>query len=172
MKKLLIVMALLFSVSALRAEPAKDWKSWYGNMLKGLRSKVERKLESKHRVSAVAAVRGARQGEDANALYWKGGVSDKARKKLDEEKKQLTGAVELVVNGDTEGGRAALNKFLKDNPERRTPRASSRSTRRKRWPTCPPPKPRLPPNSRPRKRPASKPQPGNKKPRSKAGFFI
>lgn len=117
MKKLLIVMALLFSVSALRAEPAKDWKSWYNNMLKGLRSKVERKLESKHRVSAVAAVRGAKQGEDANALYWKGGLSDKARKKLDEEKKQLTGAVELVVNGDTEGGRAALNKFLKDNPE-------------------------------------------------------
>ncbi|PKM97943.1 MAG: hypothetical protein CVU79_05800 [Elusimicrobia bacterium HGW-Elusimicrobia-3] len=117
MKKLIIVMALLFSVSALRAEPAKDWKSWYNNMLRGLKSKVERKLESKHRVSAVAAVRGARQGEDANALYWKGGISDKARKKLEEEKKQLTGAVELVVNGDMEGGRAALNKFLKDNPE-------------------------------------------------------
>ncbi len=117
MKKLLIVMALLFSAGALRAEPAKDWKSWYGDMLKGLKSKVERKLESKLRVSAVAAVRGAKQGEDANALYWKGGVSDKARKKLEEEKKQLTEAVELVVNGDTEGGRAALNKFLKDNPE-------------------------------------------------------
>jgi len=117
MKKLLIVMALLFSVSALRAEPAKDWKSWYGDMLKGLKSKVERKLQSKHRVSAVAAVRGAKQGGDANALYWKGGVSDKARKKLDEEKKQLTGAVELVVAGDVEAGRAALNKFLKDNPE-------------------------------------------------------
>ena len=117
MKKLIIAMALLFSVSALRAEPAKDWKSWYNNMLRGLKSKVERKLESKHRVSAVAAVRGAKQGEDANALYWKGGISDKARKKLEEEKKQLTGAVELVVSGDTEGGRAALNKFLKENPE-------------------------------------------------------
>lgn len=117
MKKLLIVMALLFSAGALRAEPAKDWKSWYGNMLKGLRSKVERKMESKHRVSAVAAVRGAKQGEDANALYWKGGVSEKARKKLDEEKKQLTAAVELVVNGDVEGGRTALNKFLKENPD-------------------------------------------------------
>ncbi len=69
MKKLLIVMALLFSVSALRAEPAKDWKSWYGDMLKGLKSKVERKLQSKHRVSAVAAVRGDKQGGDANALY-------------------------------------------------------------------------------------------------------
>jgi hypothetical protein len=117
MKKIIIVMALLFSVSALRAEPAKDWKSWYNNMLRGLKSKVERKLESKHRVSAVAAVRGAKQGEDASALYWKGGVSDKARKKLEEEKKQLTAAVELVVNGDVEGGRTALNKFLKENPE-------------------------------------------------------
>jgi hypothetical protein len=117
MKKTIIVMALLFSVSALRAEPVKDWKSWYNNMLRGLKSKVERKLESKHRVSAVAAVRGARQGEDANALYWKGGISDKARRKLEEEKKQLTAAVEQVVSGDTEGGRTALNKFLKDNPE-------------------------------------------------------
>ena len=99
------------------AEGGKDWKGWYGNMLKGLKSKVQKKLESKHRVSAVAAVRGAKQGDDPNALYWKGGVSDKAQKKLAEEKKRLTEAVELVVNGDVEGGREALNKFLKANPE-------------------------------------------------------
>jgi len=68
-------------------------------------------------VSAVAAVRGAKQGEDPNALYWKGGVSEKAQKKLAAEKDQLTAAVELVVGGDVEGGRAAINKFLKENPE-------------------------------------------------------
>ncbi|MDP2866136.1 MAG: hypothetical protein Q8O90_07830 [Elusimicrobiota bacterium] len=117
MKKALMALALLFAVGMVHAEGGKDWKGWYGNMLKGLKSKVQKKLESKHRVSAVAAVRGARQGEDANALYWKGGVSEKAQKKLAEEKKQLTEAVELVVNGDVEGGRGALNKFLKANPE-------------------------------------------------------
>lgn len=117
MKKLLIALALVFAVGVVHAESGKDWKGWYGNMLKGLKTKISKKLESKHRVSAVAAVRGAKQGEDANALYWKGGVSDKAQKKLADEKAQLTAAVELVVGGDVEGGRAALNKFLKANPE-------------------------------------------------------
>ena len=117
MKKALMALALLFAVGVVHAEGGKDWKGWYGNMLKGLKSKVQKKLESKHRVSAVAAVRGAKQGDDPDALYWKGGVSDKAQKKLAEEKKQLTEAVELVVNGDVEGGREGLNKFLKANPE-------------------------------------------------------
>ncbi len=117
MKKALIALALIFAVGTVHAEEGKNWKSWYGTMLKGLKTKVQKKLESKHRVSAVAAVRGAKQGDDPNALYWKGGVSDKAQKKLAEEKKQLTEAVELVVDGDVEGGRAALDKFLKANPE-------------------------------------------------------
>lgn len=117
MKKILMAMALIFAVGTVQAEEGKDWKGWYNSMLKGLKTKISKKLESKQRVSAVAAVRGAKQGEDANALYWKGGVSEKARKKLEEEKKQLTEAVELVVGGDVEGGRAAIQKFLKDNPE-------------------------------------------------------
>ena len=117
MKKLLMALALIFAVGAVQAEEGRDWKGWYGNMLKGLKSKVQKRLESKQRVSSVAAVRGAKQGEDPNALYWKGGVSEKAQKKLAEEKDQLTAAVELVVGGDVAGGRAALNKFLKDNPE-------------------------------------------------------
>lgn len=117
MKKILIALALVFAAGTLHAEEGKNWKGWYNGMLKGLKTKVSKRLESKTRVSAVAAVRGAKQGEDANALYWKGGVSEKAEKKLAEEKKQLTEAVELVVGGDTEGGRTALKKFLKDNPE-------------------------------------------------------
>jgi hypothetical protein len=115
MKKIFIVLALAFAAGTLHAEGAKNWKSWYGDMLKGLKTKISK--PSQNRVAAVAAVRGAKKGEDANALYWKGGVSEKALKKLAEEQKQLTAAVELVVGGDTEGGRAALKKFLKDNPE-------------------------------------------------------
>lgn len=117
MKKALIALALIFAAGMVQAEGPKDWKGWYGTMLKGLKTKVQKKLESKTRVSAVAAVRGAKQGEDANALYWKGGVSEKAQKKLADEKTQLTDAVQLVVDGDVEAGRAALNKFLKANPE-------------------------------------------------------
>ncbi|MHB0996139.1 MAG: hypothetical protein ACYC2I_07205 [Elusimicrobiales bacterium] len=123
MKKILIALALVFSFNAVyaaekAAAPAKkDWKTWYSNMLKGLKSKVDKKLESKTRVSAVAAVRGARQGGDAKALYWKGGVSDAARKKLEAEKKQLADAVQLVVDGDLAGGRAAMEKFIRENPE-------------------------------------------------------
>ncbi|HBE87949.1 MAG TPA: hypothetical protein DDW67_02265 [Elusimicrobia bacterium] len=93
------------------------WQSWYDNFYKGLRSKVQRKFESKTRVSAVAAVRGSKTGRDASELYWKGGVSEQALKKSEAERKALGDAVELVVNGDNSAGRAALDKFIKDNPE-------------------------------------------------------
>lgn len=117
MRKILVALALLFAVGTVQAADSAGWKSWYDSMLKGLKTKVQKKLQSKRRVSAVAAVRGAKQGEDPEALYWKGGVSENAQKKLEAEQQQLTEAVELVVGGDTASGRAALEKFLKDNPE-------------------------------------------------------
>ncbi|KAF0126967.1 MAG: hypothetical protein FD189_732 [Elusimicrobia bacterium] len=101
----------------LQAKDDSSWQSWYNNFYKGLRSKVQKKFESKTRVSAVAAVRGSKTGRDASELYWKGGVSEEARKKADAERKALGDAVELVVNGDAPAGRAALEKFIKDNPE-------------------------------------------------------
>ena len=117
MKKILISLALLFAFNAAYAAEGGDWRSYYQNMLKGLKSRMQKKFESKNRVSAVAAVRGAKQGSDAEALYWKGGVSEKAREKLAEEKKALTEAVQLIVEGSTPEGKAALEKFIKDNPE-------------------------------------------------------
>lgn len=115
MKKMLLTMALLFSFNA--AYAADSGAGWYENLLKGLKTKIQKKLESKTRVTAVAAVRGAKQGGDARALYWKGGVSDAAQKKLEAERKQLTEAVQLVLDGDSGGARAALEKFIRDNPE-------------------------------------------------------
>jgi hypothetical protein len=119
MKTILISLALLFAFNTAYAAPVGggDWRSYYQNLLKGLKSKVQKTLESKNRVSAVAAVRGAKQGSDAEALYWKGGVSEKAREKLAEEKKVLTEAVQLIVEGSTPEGKAALEKFIKDYPE-------------------------------------------------------
>lgn len=103
-----------------QAEVRKDkesWKSWYDNFYKGLRSKVQKKFHSKTRVSAVAAVRGDKTGGDASELYWKGGVSEQALKKAEAERKALGDAAELVVNGDAAAGRAALEKFIRENPE-------------------------------------------------------
>ncbi|OGR45004.1 MAG: hypothetical protein A2X35_06305 [Elusimicrobia bacterium GWA2_61_42] len=117
MKKILLALALVFSVNSVYAADKGDWKDWYSSMLRGLRAKVEKKLESKTRVSAVAAVRGAKQGGDARALYWKGGVSDAARKKLDAERKLLTDALQLVMDGKMSEGKAAIGKFIKDNSE-------------------------------------------------------
>lgn len=117
MIKILVALIMALAVSPSSAGESKDWKGYYNNLLTGLKSKVEKKMESKNRVSAVAAVRGAKQGSDAGALYWKGGVSEKARKKQAEEKKALTEAVQLVVDGKPSEGRAALEKFIKDRPD-------------------------------------------------------
>lgn len=117
MKKILLALVLVFSVNAVRAQESKDWKGWYNNLLMGLKTKIQSRLESKNRISAVAAVRGAKQGSDPMALYWKGGVSDNAQKKLDAEKKQFADAVQLVVDGNIEEGRLGLSKFTKDNPD-------------------------------------------------------
>ena len=117
MKKILMGLMVLFAVNSVFAGEGKDWKSYYDNLLKGLKSRVQKKMESKNRISAVAAVRGAKQGSDADALYWKGGVSEKAQKKLADEKKAITDAVQLVVDGKLPEGKAALEKFIKDNPD-------------------------------------------------------
>ena len=117
MKKILMGLIMLFAVNSVCVAEGKDWKSYYDNLLKGLKSKVQKKFESKNRVSAVAAVRGAKQGSDAEALYWKGGVSEKAQKRLAEEKKAMTAAVQLIVDGKLPEGRTALEKFIKDNPD-------------------------------------------------------
>ena len=117
MKRILMTLALVFSVNAVHAADKGDWRSWYDGLVKGLKSKVEKRFESKTRVTAVAAVRGAKQGSDPMALYWKGGVSEAARKKMDAEKAQLADAVQLVLDGDLPAGKAALGKFIKDNPD-------------------------------------------------------
>ena len=117
MKKIMVGLIFLFAMNSVYAAEGKDTKSYFNNLLSGLKSKVEKKFESKNRVSAVAAVRGAKQGSDAEALYWKGGVSEQARKKQAEEKKALTEAVQLIVDGKTAEGKAALESFVKDRSD-------------------------------------------------------
>jgi hypothetical protein len=115
-KTILAAFLVLFAASAQAAEGG-NWRDWYNNMIKGLRAKVEKRLESKTTVAAVAAVRGANQNSDPRALYWKGSVSESASKKLEGERKQLGDAMELAAGGDIAGGKAAIARFIKDNPD-------------------------------------------------------
>jgi hypothetical protein len=117
MKKIILVLAVVFMAVSVRAADGVSWRDWYNNVIRGLRAKVEKRLESKTGVAAVAAVRGANQNSDPRALYWKGSVSDLASKKLANERKQLGDALQLAAAGDIPGGRAAINKFMKDNPD-------------------------------------------------------
>lgn len=117
MKRIILGLIFITGLSGLCRAEGTDWKGYYDKLLKGLKSKVQQKFESKTRVSAVAAVRGAKQGSDANALYWKGGLTERASKQLNEDKAILTSAIELVVSGKVSEGRIALEKFIKDKPE-------------------------------------------------------
>ena len=117
MRRLLMGCVLLSVFSAAYAAEGGSWMSYYNNLLRGLKSKVQKKFVSKARVSSVAAVRGARQGSDAESLYWKGGVSEAAQKQLEDDKKALTAAVQLIVDGRPADGRTALEAFIKDRSE-------------------------------------------------------
>lgn len=117
MKKIILALAVILLAGSVRAADGGNWRDWYNNMVKGLRSKVEKRLESKTSVAAVAAVRGSNQNSNPRALYWKGGVSESARKKLDAERKQLGDALQLATGGDIAGCKEAVGKFIKDNPD-------------------------------------------------------
>lgn len=98
------------------AAPAAN-KAWFESTLKSMKTRVSGKFHSSGaRAGAVAAVRGSKIGEDANKTYWKGGISDKAAKKLEAEKAEFAAGLELAVSGKNDEAIAAFQKFLTDNP--------------------------------------------------------
>lgn len=111
-----IIMGLIVLMMANPVYAASK-PGFFESLLKGLKSKIGSKLESKNRVSAVAAVRGEKQGLDPWALYWKGGISEMAQQELAKEKQQFADAVQFVVDGDTDGGKTALKKFIDTNKD-------------------------------------------------------
>ena len=114
MNKLLLSLALTFAFNA--AYAADSGRGWYENLMKSLKTKVQKKFEPKNTVIAVAAVRGAKQGGDTKTPYWKGGVSEAAREKNEAERGRLAEAVQLVLDGKTAAARTALEKFIAENP--------------------------------------------------------
>ena len=117
MKKVLFVLITVFVVNTGFAASGGGFMGWYKNVLKSLNAKIEKRLAPKVRISAVAAVRGADQSVDPMELYWKGGITEKAAKKLDAEKKEFTAAIEKVVDGKTEEGKKLLKAFIKNNSD-------------------------------------------------------
>lgn len=92
-------------------------KSWFEATLKSMKTRVADKFHSSGvSAGAVAAVRGDQMGEDAEKPYWKGGMTEKASKKLEAEKDQFAAALELAIAGKNDEAYAALQKFLADNP--------------------------------------------------------
>jgi hypothetical protein len=116
-RKIALVLVSVFFANIAFSQETASWKTWFDNLLKGLKTKIQKRFESKARIAAVAAVRGVLQDIDPMELYWKGSISEKAQKKLEEEKKKFKTAVESVIDGKIEEGRKLLVEFLKENPE-------------------------------------------------------
>ncbi|GAB4031868.1 MAG: hypothetical protein Fur0012_09720 [Elusimicrobiota bacterium] len=117
MKKYLIVLSCLFAFSLVNAQDKGSWKTWYENFLKSLKYKVEKKMSPSSKVTAVAAVRGAKQADKSQEVYWKGSNSKKAQDKIEADRKSLKEAVENIVSGDIEKGRLQLKDFIAKNPD-------------------------------------------------------
>jgi hypothetical protein len=97
---------------------AQAASSWFKNLYKALTSDTAQKYASQGRsVTSVAAIRGAGMGQqDPAQPYWKGGVSEKAAKQLAEERKAFAEAIQLVMDGKVEEGKASLADFEKKHP--------------------------------------------------------
>ncbi|MEW6042129.1 MAG: hypothetical protein AB1633_11475 [Elusimicrobiota bacterium] len=116
-KKIALVLVSIFFVNIAFGQETASWKPWFDNLLKGLKTEIQKRFKTKTRIAAVCAVRGELQDIDPMELYWKGSISEKAQKKLDEEKKKFKTAVESIVDGKIEEGRKLLQEFLKENPK-------------------------------------------------------
>lgn len=124
MKLALAVLAglFIFAGAAAPARAADDKlasiSAWFKNLKEGLReSAVSGRRQHSRSVSAVAAVRGDEQtAVDPNRPEWK--TSSKSEKaELRKEKKELAAAVDLIVAGKYDDGKAAIDQFQKDHPK-------------------------------------------------------
>jgi len=116
------VLSLLLCQNAFAADTQQKQtqasnKSWFESTLKSMKTRVSGKFHSSGmKAGAVAAVRGEQMGEDAEKPYWKGGVTEKAAKKLEAEKAEFAAGLELAVSGKNDESYQAFQKFLDNNP--------------------------------------------------------
>ncbi|MFA6030423.1 MAG: hypothetical protein WC969_11255 [Elusimicrobiota bacterium] len=98
--------------------PAKSSLSqWFKNLKTALEKSAVEGRYRRVRTTAVAAVRGAGQETKKDEIYWKSGVSDKAKAQVLKERKEFEAAVALVLEGKLDEADAKLDAFVKDHPK-------------------------------------------------------
>ncbi len=116
--------AVVAAAPALAADPkagaaASDILSWFQRLEAGLSSSLlGNSLQTREDAAAVASVRAAPQSaSDAESPAWIGGIRYERLAETKKEKKELAGAVDLVVQGRIKEGSAALEAFEKAHPK-------------------------------------------------------
>lgn len=123
MKRVLPLIVLIPGLAAglNAAEPksrASILKTWFQHLKEGLAESSVSGRYQKARVTAVAAVRGARQGAvEPDKPYWKGASKSKKAEQLKKERAELSSAVELILDGKLQEATAGLDAFEKAHPK-------------------------------------------------------
>ena len=102
------------------AQPAKKVspKEYFKMWLKGLEQSAVQKRYRPMRSQAVASVRGENQGDDSpNQLYWKGSLEQRFAELSKKQREELRKAVQSIVDGKLDEGKAKLEEFKKNHPK-------------------------------------------------------
>ncbi|MBI5883689.1 MAG: hypothetical protein HZB91_11370 [Elusimicrobia bacterium] len=97
----------------------KSWlKTWFQHLKQGLSESAVQGDYQKVRVTAVAAVRGTPQdAADQNKPSWKAGAKARKSAQAKAERQEFGKAVDLILEGKSQEGIAALDAFEKDHPK-------------------------------------------------------
>ncbi|MBI5622812.1 MAG: hypothetical protein HY924_03435 [Elusimicrobia bacterium] len=101
------------------AKPGKGWlRTWFQHLKQGLTESAVQADYQRVRVTAVAAVRGTPQDSaDQNKPSWKAGAKARKTAQAKTERQEFGKAVDLILEGKTGQGIAALEAFEKAHPK-------------------------------------------------------
>ncbi|MFA6317120.1 MAG: hypothetical protein WC943_06850 [Elusimicrobiota bacterium] len=102
-----------------KPKPAKTWlRTWFEHLKQGLSESAVQGNYQKARVTAVAAVRGSEQElSDKNVPSWKAGARTRKALRNKAERQEFAKAVDLILEGKSEEGVAALEAFEDAHPK-------------------------------------------------------
>ena len=110
-------MLFLSVGSFLNSAEEEGWKTWFEKLLKSVKYKMDKRISTNIRITAVAAVRGKKAKDESANLYWKGTNSSKAQEKMDSDRKAIKQAIETALSGDVEKAKIQLSDFINKNPD-------------------------------------------------------
>lgn len=127
--KIIAMLAVLLAAAAgvARAEDAKPvagsrfasgLRQWFLHVKEGLAESSVSSQRQKSRITAVAAVRGAEQGElDPEKPVWKSAGAAKKSRALKAQRQELAQAVDTALAGDWDAASKKLDAFEAAHPE-------------------------------------------------------